>query len=245
MKKLFYYFVFFILLLSIPSVTSAARATISIKTSTSIVEYARNITISGHVMPRKKNRRVYLYSSPIDSIDYHLVKSTRTDSRGYYRFRTKITKPIKLKTQTRVYKRKYHSVPKKIIFGEDLINQFYIAQFTTLLNQERANNNLKPMINVPAKNQGALAKVQHMIDNDYFAHCWNGICDSNFYSYSCSCLGMGYGTPTSMLDGWLTSPYGHRGCVLIRDWEGYQLEFGVAYKRGYWAFFPKYEVIQN
>lgn len=244
MKKLFNCLILFIIFL-LPQYSLAAKSGISIKTNTAVVSYPHSITISGHIQPRKRKVRVYLYSSPLETTQYHFIKSTKTNLRGNYHFHTKITKAVKIKTQIRIKSRKIFSVPKRIYYGDEAINQYYIAKFTILLNKERTANNLRPAVNNPAINQATLAKVQHMIDNDYFAHCWNGICDSYFYSYACSCLGVGYPTPESMLNGWLTSPYGHRNCVLLKDLDGYDLHFGIAYKQGYWAFFTGRVAKQN
>jgi len=102
----------------------------------------------------------------------------------------------------------------------------------TAINQERARYNLKPVIANTRLNTAAQKHSADMAYNDFFSH--TGLDGSSpftrmkregyFFSYAMENIAAGYGTPESVVKGWMNSP-GHRRNLL----SPYVKEVGVGY----------------
>nr|WP_275983461.1 CAP domain-containing protein [Paenibacillus hamazuiensis] len=114
----------------------------------------------------------------------------------------------------------------------------YADQVVALVNQERANAGVKPLVVDQALAAMALDKAKDMYNNHYFDHT-SPTYGSPFdmmnsygisYTYAGENIAMGQKTPQEVMNAWMNSP-GHKQNILSPNYT----KIGVAYYNGEWV----------
>jgi len=95
------------------------------------------------------------------------------------------------------------------------------AEIISLTKSERSSNGLPALITNTKLNDAAMARAQHMIDNDYFSHIApDGKTFSDFLTeegytifHAAENLASGYSTSAELINAWMNSP-SHRDNIL-------------------------------
>ncbi len=110
----------------------------------------------------------------------------------------------------------------------------YVEQVVELVNQARWDNGqLPPLKAVDLLHNSAGTHSGNMANRDFFAHCdldtgdspWDRMVDAGYnWNWAGENIAAGYGTPASVMDGWMNST-GHRANILSANFR----EVGVGY----------------
>lgn len=126
----------------------------------------------------------------------------------------------------------FHSTAPNVL---SFATSIYKDDFYTLVNDERVQEGLDPVVENSSLNQAARAKAEHMFSHDYWAHVapdgttpWDFFAEVNYdYTYAGENLAKDFNTSAGVVAGWMASP-SHRSNLLNPEFE----EMGIAVVNG-------------
>ena len=100
-------------------------------------------------------------------------------------------------------------------------NEISVTAILSNINQERSANGLSAVVLNNQLNIAAYNKSEHMSENSYFSHSWDGTSDIDFidsagYQYQAVGINLAkgtFGSATNLVKAWMDSP-GHRANIL-------------------------------
>lgn len=118
-----------------------------------------------------------------------------------------------------------------IVTKTTLLGNVYSSVLVDLTNQDRKDNNVKPLVVNPVLEQAAKLKVKDMVSKDYFAHTspegltpWHWFSVAGYkFAYAGENLAVGFSESSDVNQGWLNSPLHKKNIV-----DAHFTEIGIA-----------------
>jgi uncharacterized protein YkwD len=130
------------------------------------------------------------------------------------------------------------------------IDKLHVDELLALTNKERQAASLSPLTLNDKLNASANAKCSDMVAKNYWAHNdptgqtpWHFMTDASYdYNLAGENLAYGYGTSSSVVNGWMNSP-GHKANILNAGYT--ELGFGICRSDNYNSSGPEAIVVQH